>query len=148
MARDGTGKGGDEVTDAFGILEGVCAVRIGKAAKESGIPAKMIRYYEKIGLIPAARRLKSGYREYSEPDMRLLRLIQRARDAGLSPERAGDVARFLQHIGRAEDVGRAMALVAELEARATAAGELAKVLRHHMQARVDMARGRRSGRSR
>ena len=103
-------------------------MRIGKAAKESGISPKMIRYYESIGLVPRAKRLDSGYREYSSADIELLRLIRRARDAGLSPERAGELVQLWLN-DRAEDVGAANALVAELETRAAAAGELAKLLR-------------------
>jgi MerR family gold-responsive transcriptional activator of gol and ges genes len=103
-------------------------VRIGKAAKESGISAKMIRYYESIGLVPRAERLDSGYREYSSADIELLRLIRRARDAGLSPERAGELVQ-LWLSDRAKHVETVNALVAELETRAAAAGELAKLLR-------------------
>jgi MerR family transcriptional regulator, copper efflux regulator len=104
------------------------AVRIGKAAKESGISAKMIRYYESIGLVPRAERLDSGYREYSSADIKLLRLIRRARDAGLSPERTRELLQLWLD-DRAENVKAAKALVTELEARAAAAGELAKLLR-------------------
>jgi DNA-binding transcriptional MerR regulator len=100
-------------------------VRIGKAAKESGISAKMIRYYESIGLVPRAERLDSGYREYSSAAIELLRLIRRARDAGLSPQQAGELVRLWRD-DRAGDVN---ALIAELETRAVAAGELAKALR-------------------
>lgn len=39
-------------------------MNIGKAAKASKVSAKMIRYYEQIGLIPAASRTDSGYRAY------------------------------------------------------------------------------------
>jgi len=87
----------------------------------------MIRYYESIGLVPRAKRLDSGYREYSSADIELLRLIRRARDAGLSPERTGELVRLWLD-DRVEDVEAANALVAELETRA-AAGELAKLLR-------------------
>lgn len=41
-------------------------MNIGKAAKASKVSAKMIRYYEQIGLIPAASRTDSGYRAYTE----------------------------------------------------------------------------------
>ncbi len=40
-------------------------MNIGKAAKASKVSAKMIRYYEQIGLIPAASRTDSGYRAYT-----------------------------------------------------------------------------------
>ncbi len=45
-------------------------MNIGQAAKRSGISAKMIRYYEEIGLLPAPKRSDSGYRIYSDADIK------------------------------------------------------------------------------
>ncbi len=60
------------------------ALRIGVVAKETGLSVKAIRFYEKIGLIPAPEKdLSSGYRLYTETDLRRLRLIQRAKLLGL-----------------------------------------------------------------
>ena len=61
-------------------------MNIGQAAKRSGISAKMIRYYEEIGLLPAPKRSASGYRMYSEADIRSLSFIQHARELGFSSE--------------------------------------------------------------
>lgn len=54
-------------------------MNIGAAAEASGVSAKMIRYYEEIGLIGAARRSESGYRTYGEEDVRTLQFIRHAR---------------------------------------------------------------------
>lgn len=57
-------------------------MNIGEAAKASGVSAKMIRYYESIGLIPAAGRTTSGYRVYSATEVQMLRFLRRSRDLG------------------------------------------------------------------
>ena len=66
-------------------------MNIGDAAKASSVSAKMIRYYEQIGLIPAADRTESGYRAYSQADIHRLRFIRRARDLGFQVAEIADL---------------------------------------------------------
>jgi MerR family copper efflux transcriptional regulator len=63
------------------------AMNVGQVARASGISAKMIRYYESIGLIPRATRSEAGYRVYSDADVNTLRFIHRAREFGFPIER-------------------------------------------------------------
>lgn len=62
-------------------------MNIGQAAKASGVSAKMIRYYERIGLIPQAGRSEAGYRVYTQPEIDTLRFVHRAREFGFPIER-------------------------------------------------------------
>jgi MerR family copper efflux transcriptional regulator len=92
-------------------------LNIGEAAKASGVTAKMIRHYEAIGLLPAARRSGSGYRVYGEQDVRVLQFIHRSRALGFSLERIASLLALWQDKGRASaDVRRlAMAHIDELD---------------------------------
>lgn len=70
---------------------------IGNAAKSSGLSAKMIRYYESIGLLPAATRTDSGYRIYNATDLHTLAFIKRSwQDRGRAGADVKALAR--QHI--------------------------------------------------
>jgi DNA-binding transcriptional MerR regulator len=57
---------------------------IGQLAHATGVPAKTIRYYEQVGVLPMPRRSEAGYRHYSRHDVHRLLFIRRARALGLS----------------------------------------------------------------
>lgn len=61
-------------------------MKIGEVSGASGVSQRMIRHYEKIGLIPEAARRDSGYRDYDQRDFHTLRFIGRARDLGFPIE--------------------------------------------------------------
>ena len=57
---------------------------IGQLAKASDTKAETIRYYENEGLLRAPRRNGSGYRIFSESDLKRLLFIRRGRGLGFS----------------------------------------------------------------
>jgi len=94
-------------------------MNIGDAAKASGVSAKLIRYYESIGLIPEAGRTASGYRVYTAAEVNTLRFIKRARTLGFSIERIQHLIGLWQDKARASSEVKHIALehVTELEAK-------------------------------
>ena len=94
-------------------------MNIGSVARETGVPAKTIRYYESIGLIPQARRADNGYRHYGDTDVEVLRFIQRARRLGFSVSDVGDLLALWHDKERVSADVKALALrhVEEMERR-------------------------------
>ena len=107
-------------------------MNIGEAAKRSGVNAKMIRYYESIGLIAAPLRTQAQYRVYADEDVHTLRFIRRARNLGFSLEESRALLALWRDKSRASaDVKRlAMDHVRDLEAKAAELQAMADTLRH------------------
>lgn len=59
-------------------------MRIGELAKATGTKAETIRYYEREGILPAADRTDSNYRDYSDNHLAALTFVRRARQLGFS----------------------------------------------------------------
>jgi Cu(I)-responsive transcriptional regulator len=107
-------------------------MNIGQAASASGVSAKMIRYYESIGLIPKTVRTESGYRVYSDHDVHTLRFIRRARDLGFSVEQIADLVSLWRDRERASKDVKTIALghVEVLERKIRELQEMASTLKH------------------
>ena len=79
-----------------------CRMNIGQAAAASGVSAKMIRYYESIGLIAEDRAHGSGLQGlFRAATCTHLRFIRRARDLGFSVEQIGDLVSLWRDRDRA-----------------------------------------------
>lgn len=107
-------------------------MNIGEAASASGVSAKMIRYYEETGVVPAARRTASGYRVYSEADIHTLRFIRHARDLGFPVEQIQELLALWRDGSRASaDVKRlALGHLETLERKIRELGQMSQTLRH------------------
>lgn len=98
-------------------------MNIGQAAAASGVTQRMIRHYEKIGLIPAPTRRDSGYRDYSDSDVHRLRFVANARDLGFPIEEIRALLNLWQDRNRSSADVKALAL-----ARADDLGRKAEAL--------------------
>jgi DNA-binding transcriptional MerR regulator len=57
---------------------------IGELARPTGTKIETIRYYERVGLLPAPARTGGNYRAYTRQHLARLNFIRRGRDLGLS----------------------------------------------------------------
>lgn len=107
-------------------------MKIGQASTASGISERMIRHYEKIGLMPAAARRDSGYRDYDSRDVHTLTFIGRARDLGFSIDEIRKLLELWQDRRRASHDVKALALTraAELKRKELALHEMRRSLEH------------------
>jgi len=59
-------------------------VRIGEVAERAGTRPRTIRFYERIGVLPAARRAANGYRDYDDTILERLAFVQAAQASGFT----------------------------------------------------------------
>lgn len=109
-------------------------MNIGQASDASGVSQRMIRHYEKIGLIPLPARRDSGYRDYSEADVHRLRFVANARDLGFPVAEIRSLLELWQDRSRASSEVKALAL-----SRAEELGRKAASLEAMRDALLDLA---------
>lgn len=107
-------------------------MNIGQAAAQSGVPAKTIRYYEEIGLIPKATRTAGNYRDYDGNDLQTLRFIHRARTLGFSVKDVGALLTLWRDKRRASAVVKRLAQghIEEIDRRMDELSSMRQTLTH------------------
>ena len=107
-------------------------MKIGKASQATGVSAKMIRYYESVGLIRPSERTESNYRDFSERDLNDLSFIRRARSLGFSVEEITRLLSLWRDRNRPSREVKALAEkhVADLDARISEMQAMADTLRN------------------
>lgn len=73
------------------------AVPIGEASRQTGVNVETIRYYERIGLMPAPDRSAGGNRLFDDKAVRRLSFIRRCRELGFG---IGETGELLQMVDR------------------------------------------------
>lgn len=64
---------------------------IGEVAQRSGISSRMLRHYDRLGVVSPSRRTAGGYRHYTEDDLRRLFHVEGLRSLGLSLKEIAEV---------------------------------------------------------
>jgi DNA-binding transcriptional MerR regulator len=70
---------------------------IGQLGRATDTKIETIRYYEKIGLLPAPRRTAGNYRSYAAEHLQLLGFIRRTRELGFSIEEVRELLELAAH---------------------------------------------------
>ena len=107
-------------------------MRIGEAAQGSGVSAKMIRYYESVGLIGHAARTEGNYRTYTVEDVHTLRFIKRARSLGFSVKQMQHLLALWHDKERSSAEVKSVTLqhIAELEHKIAELQSMVQTLKH------------------
>ncbi|WP_369244071.1 MerR family transcriptional regulator [Streptomyces sp. R41] len=73
-------------------------MKIGELSRRTGVPARMLRYYEEQGLLHPER-ADNGYRAYGDSAVQCVRQIRGLLDSGLTTEIIGAILPFLSDPG-------------------------------------------------
>ena len=59
-------------------------MRIGEIANRSGVTVDTVRFYERLGVLPKAARVSSGYRDYTPETVERIQLTRELQAIGLT----------------------------------------------------------------
>lgn len=104
-------------------------MNIGEVSRLTGLSARTIRHYEAMGIIGPAQRGRTGYRSFSDQDLRTLRFVRNARDLRFELKEIGDLVR-LWRTGRS----------ASAQIQAVLAGRLGTLRRQESELRANRRR--------
>lgn len=79
-------------------MEGL--ITISRVAKLTGVSAKTLRYWGRIGLVPCAARSRHGYRLYGQDAFRRVEFVLKAKALGLT---LGQIRQILQLVQRGQN---------------------------------------------
>ena len=95
-------------------------MRIGELARQLGVSADTLRFYEREGWLPRPERAENGYRSYRADDLEHLRLLLDLRRIDLPLEEAAQLASWC-HAGHCEATSSSLpALIARRRAEVNA----------------------------
>ena len=107
-------------------------MNIGEVAKQTGFSAKMIRYYEDIGLLSAIKRTDAGYRMYQDEHVQTLNFIKHAKDLGFDTEKIRELLSLWKNKDRMNMQVKSLALqhIDELKLKIDQLEKMVQILQH------------------
>jgi Hg(II)-responsive transcriptional regulator len=109
---------------------------IGETAERAGVNVQTLRYYERRGLLPKPPRRASGYREFPDDAVRVVRFIKRAQELGFSLDEVEDLLRLRRgsRLNRKQIRSVAERRVRQIEQKISELGRMRAALRQLVHA--------------
>jgi Cu(I)-responsive transcriptional regulator len=108
------------------------ALSVGDLAKATGTKVETVRWYEKVGILPAPARTAGNYRAYGPEHLNRLSFVRRGRDLGFSLDQVRALLELADQ--RDRDCGEVDAIarqhLADIERKIADLQRLAAELRH------------------
>lgn len=106
-------------------------LRIGAVARQANVGIETVRFYERQGLLPQPQRQESGYRQYDDEDVAILRFIRRAKGLGFTLKEIKVLLDFRlnQSEPRTEIRQQAKAKLADIDAKIADLERMRRVLK-------------------